>query len=89
MRTNTFVGVIIIAVTLLLLGFGLLQVFPKSSEIDIKVSELTPSNEQKSIKTNLLNDKIIRDIEAYPVFGERPITVGPDTINRPNPFGGL
>lgn len=81
--------IVIIIFAVLILGYGLIATNPKTSEVDAMVDTMLTSVEKKPIKTGIVNDQIIQDIEGYRSFGSHPVSPNADSLNRPNPFEGI
>jgi Tfp pilus assembly protein PilO len=71
MKSAQMVGMILVVVAVVLLGYGLFVAMPfpgtVSEEVSSKVEELTPPAERKAVDTNILNSESVKKIETYQV----------------------
>lgn len=93
MKSAQMVGMVLVVVAVLLLGYGLFVAIPfpgmVNEQVTTKVDELTPPAERKAVDTNILNSESVKKIETLKVNGERPISPDSGSLQRDNPFSGI
>lgn len=86
-------AMIIIAVTTVfmlgLLGYGLAKTVPSDLERQERFTALAPPDEQKPIKTDILNNPAFAKLNDLRIYGKFPVGPDPRDLNRPNPFQNL
>jgi hypothetical protein len=86
-------SLIVIVLSLILLVYGVLVAMAPAGwnkgAIAAKVESLTPQDEKKAVDTKILEKKPIQDVETLKIFGPRPVSPAPDSLNRSNPFDGI
>lgn len=89
MKTNNSSVIIVLVLVLVALGFVFYQTSPDELEVTQQVTTLVSEEEITPIKTNLLEQEIVKEIEALRIYGARPVQAAADKLNRRNPFEGL
>ncbi len=89
MKTNTIIAIVVIAITVILLGYSLTQTSASSADVQARVDTLTPPDEKKPVNTGILDDTSFQKIEKLKTFGQRPVGADAGSLDRPNPFEGI
>ncbi len=89
MKTNNLGMIIVVIITVVLLGYAVLQTSSPVDQVTTKVEALTPVAQRKAVDESILSNKTLHDIETLKVFGNRPVQADPGSLNRSNPFDGI
>ena len=89
MKSFNLIVTIIIAIVVIVVGYGVFQANGSEEEINNEVAEITPDEERSEVNASILSLPIVAEIEAYKTFGTQPVQPNAAALNRVNPFDNL